>query len=556
MVSFALHLQGSVVVVGPSWLLASCRARQLQPPLRYQPRARRVDADRQSQEHQPQQGYLMNTDSDDTIESSERKTARHPPQHRRSQDNIFKGAFFAFVRPTPPNWSFDWNVADISATVTRLGGTIINSSIVNALRKVAGSATADFQSSSALPENALQSEKVCYLVSSGGYPQHQNAAFQPLIGEVMKEKLCRVDLVTPLWIQACVAERRYLPFCSHPYIFQPQSYNLSRLPSTIHIRVAVSGFVGCERTGIRILLEAIGATYTDNMSRSNTHLITKTNAGTKYQKAVEWGLKIVTLKWLKHIIQYGYCGENGKCQNVGCEDYFSFRDTTSCGLKLSKAEDPGHQGLEKYSSQTIEQVGRGALPTPAETTGQGSVPGSYASKMSQASAVSSRSGKDTKEQTHCERYGDAKSLTPFKSGSLTTLESPAAMQDLVDRGEYQINNAFESNEKLERDTSTTNYSTDEMGSTQSCNNDSLPNGSKAGTDASSDAGRISRKRRSGSIEIIEGGSETLLPMKPELDSKLLQPRSMVPEEGKKIAQDSSESQVLWYDDFTQKGNES
>lgn len=577
--SFTLQLQGSVVVVGPSWLLASCRARQLQPPLRYQPRARRVEeAGRRSiEQQQSQRGNVANVDCVDTIDCSQRKKARSSQQQRRSRDNIFRSALFAFVRPTPPEWAVDWSVADLSATVTKLGGTIINTSIVNALRKAeaASSSSDDPQSASAHQETALLSDKVCYLVSSGGYPQHQNAAFHPLIGGVMKENLCRVELVTPLWIQACAAENRHLQCSTNPYIFQPQPYYVSRLPSAIQIRVAISGFVGSERIGIRFLLEAIGATYTDNMSKSNTHLISKTNSGTKYQKAIEWGLKVVTVNWLKHIIQYGYCGKNGKLQDLGCEQCFSLRD--------SQEEYPRHQEVEGTTprQETVEEVDvdQGTVRKSSQSTRHESVPGSYSSKTSQASAASSYSCKDEKEQQHREICGDPMSPAP-SSSSLMKLKSPAVMQR--GKGQDQQNEPSESKKVSESDvramindippnsvSSTLEIldlplqheggtlngrsdQADEAASVQACHSDSLPTMSEAETEARNAIGRnTGRRRNSGGIESIGSRNEIPVPMKSDLDSKLMQWKSAAPQEGSNKPLDSSQSQVLWYGDFTQ-----
>jgi len=506
----------------------------------------------------------------DTIDCSQRKKARSSPQQRRSRDNIFRSALFAFVRPTPPEWAVDWSVADLSATVTKLGGTVINTSIVNALRKAASSSSADPQSASAHQETALLSDKVCYLVSSGGYPQHQNAAFHPLVGEVMKENLCRVELVTPLWVNACAAENRHLQCSTHPYIFQPQPYYISRLPLAIQIRVAISGFVGSERIGIRFLLEAIGAIYTDNMSKNNTHLISKTNSGTKYEKAIEWGLKIVTVKWLKHIIQYGYCGENGKRKEVGCEQCFS--------LRHDQEEYPRHQEVEGTTprQETVEEVDvdKGTERESSQSSRHESVPGSYSSKTSQASAASSYSCKNEKEQQHRELCGDPMSPAPSTS-SMMKLKSPPVMQR--GKGQDQQSTPAESSNVSESDVrsmlneippnsvSSTHEildlplqdegensngrsdQADEAASMQACHSDSLPTMAEAETEAIDK--NPGRRRNSGRIESI--GSRIPVPMKSDLDSKLMQWKSAAPQEGNNKPLDSSQSQVIWYGDFTQ-----
>jgi hypothetical protein len=172
----------------------------------------------------------------------------------------------------------------------------------------------------------------------------------------MKENLCKIISVTPLWIKTCIAEKRDVNVSHFPYLFQPQLHHVARLPSSVQITVAVSGFVGGERTGIRILLEAIGATYTDNMSKRNTHLISKTTSGPKYTKALEWGIKVVNVDWLCHITKHGYSGERvggdmgAGDETKGCEVRFSLSDS-----KPSQA-DVLSQASNKKQSATQETI--------------------------------------------------------------------------------------------------------------------------------------------------------------------------------------------------------
>lgn len=65
------------------------------------------------------------------------------------------------------------------------------------------------------------------------------------------------------------------------------------------------------------MLQEIGAGYTDNLTSKNTHLICKYAVGKKYEKACEWGLHVVSVEWLYHVMRYGY--------KEGCEGEFSLR---------------------------------------------------------------------------------------------------------------------------------------------------------------------------------------------------------------------------------------
>ena len=50
----------------------------------------------------------------------------------------------------------------------------------------------------------------------------------------------------------------------------------------------------------------LGGVYTDSLKRCNTHLICKVRSGAKFERAVEWGLRVVNLQWLFHMAEFGY----------------------------------------------------------------------------------------------------------------------------------------------------------------------------------------------------------------------------------------------------------
>ena len=108
-----------------------------------------------------------------------------------------------------------------------------------------------------------------------------------------------------------------------PLAFTPQQWPLRKLESTICI--SLTGFQATEKAGLIQLIKAIGGTYNDEMKKSNTHLICVEKAsGLKLEKAIVWGLHIVSVDWLHHVIEHGIGGkENSK---GGCESQFTVRD--------------------------------------------------------------------------------------------------------------------------------------------------------------------------------------------------------------------------------------
>jgi len=156
----------------------------------------------------------------------------------------------------------------------------------------------------------------------------------------------RFILVTPIWIRTCAQEGTEVNPEEFPLLFQPLPWNIKCLPSVaplsnegtrtdsdtveeIKVRVAVSGFIGVEREGLRQMIKTIGAAYTDTLKATNTHLICKEANGAKYHGAVKWGIHVVSADWLFHIARYGFFRELGRqeaCQPIGvllgCEPKF------------------------------------------------------------------------------------------------------------------------------------------------------------------------------------------------------------------------------------------
>lgn len=84
--------------------------------------------------------------------------------------------------------------------------------------------------------------------------------------------------------------------------------------------VSVTGYQGANRYNIWSMVNKLEDTdWSDNLSRRNTHLICEKAEGQKYTKALEWGIHVVSIEWLHHIIMFGY--------KEGSEDRFSFNNT-------------------------------------------------------------------------------------------------------------------------------------------------------------------------------------------------------------------------------------
>lgn len=412
-VSFALQLQGPLVVA-PRWIVASCSAQRLLPPTKYYPKPREEEMIVPKMAKANSQA-MNNTSRDEGVGQDGQQAGRQPRRSSLSsssqkiRSSLFKGAIFAFVRPTPPEWAVSWmNKSEFEECITAHGGCMLTQPILSALRKsAAASNTEDDYSRMGFGtrsrSGAPLTDRVCYIVSSGGYPQDQNAAFHPLLGELMKENLCKVISVTPLWIKTSIAEKRDVNASHFPYLFQPQLHHIARLPPSVQITVAVSGFVGGERAGIRFLLEAIGATYTDNMSKRNTHLISKTTSGPKYTKALEWGIKVVNVDWLRHITKHGYSGDGGE----GGAGDDAGDGTRGCEVRFSLS-DPKASQVDSLPQAPIDLQAKSSRATGQKTSAtQDTISASYATEVN---------GKDL---THREQQGSKVLKDTAKKDSAT-----------------------------------------------------------------------------------------------------------------------------------------
>lgn len=232
---------------------------------------------------------------------------------------------FALLRLSPSEGAVDFDSKELETCITSHGGQLLSSELLEALRVDKASKDSQLRN--------------CYVVCWGGYtPAHMMV--HTLLSWVEKEKLCVVLPVTPIWLHSCSADGKLVKPNKNPNLFQPQSWSIQQLPDSKRdkkdgIKVSVTGFVGSERTGIIQALRTVGAHYTENLRSTNTHLICKEDKGPKYEKAVKWGLYVVSVKWLYHIMEHGYFGRGGN-NDEGCEDRFSLVRNKTIGSDASR----------------------------------------------------------------------------------------------------------------------------------------------------------------------------------------------------------------------------
>ena len=259
--------------------------------------------------------------SNNTSIAAKSKLKRKSKQSTTS--SIFRGDVFAVVPlKTVPTGTLDFCCEDMEATVVSHGGLLLTKTLLLAIKS-------DVKKSITSEDFNSERERKYYVVTPRLVPL-DSASPYPLVSEITRIPGIKVVLVNKVWISACVMDDRVYDPEDFPLLFQPQTWSIRLLKqpssssssssSLVKVKskkflISVTGFVDSSRYGITSMLKEIGAEFTDTLSRKNTHLICKQAEGKKYTKALEWGLHVVSIDWLYHIVRYGF--------DEGSEDRFS-----------------------------------------------------------------------------------------------------------------------------------------------------------------------------------------------------------------------------------------
>ncbi|KAJ3013044.1 UNVERIFIED_CONTAM: hypothetical protein HDU68_000894 [Siphonaria sp. JEL0065] len=107
-----------------------------------------------------------------------------------------------------------------------------------------------------------------------------------------------LTVVSECWVERCIEDMTPHDFDAH-VLFRGVKYR----STDQQFRIGITGYIDLDREQIRKLVQAMGATFTESLSRSNTHLIAHTEPdggepSMKVVRAKEWGVEIVTVDWL------------------------------------------------------------------------------------------------------------------------------------------------------------------------------------------------------------------------------------------------------------------
>ncbi|XP_062517729.1 PAX-interacting protein 1-like isoform X2 [Corticium candelabrum] len=110
-------------------------------------------------------------------------------------------------------------------------------------------------------------------------------------------------IATLYWLSDVLMQKRLSPPTRPLHLPVPFTTDVGDCRS---MNICCSGFtVTWQRRHVKDMIMTVGAKYSANMTRSNSHLICKRPSGEKYTKAKEWGIVIVNARWLADIVSGG-----------------------------------------------------------------------------------------------------------------------------------------------------------------------------------------------------------------------------------------------------------
>lgn len=261
--------------------------------------------------HHPNKPYQLSTDwiissvinkqlmnpNDAQFQPKERflvlKKKKQVQSIKSTKAGVFSGLYFhinqSHLIPSNDTQPFDLDTTE--KLITLHGGCLLAKSGIQALKK----------------DSSSKKSKICiYIHLSGTYDESSFIKTDLLLTQINQNNLCEIVAVNPLWLHACDVCKEFIEPSKFRDVFDPQLWPVKTLSPETDLKIALTGFVGPQRQALKLLISAIGAEYSESMSKRNTHLICHEKSGAKYLKALEWNIQVVDLNWLLDVSKFGY----------------------------------------------------------------------------------------------------------------------------------------------------------------------------------------------------------------------------------------------------------
>jgi len=341
-----------VAVVSPSWVIQSWENQQIASP----------------KDH-PAQLEVKKTVSRDDKANHKKEKPIGDKNMRKSSNLLRGCLFVLLRLSSPPAWMVDYDSKELEKLIRNNNGQLLSLKLLEALKADYAKQQLQQQQQRRDDQSTPKRKchVICWggKGTADNLMQQQSFALHPILSQIQRRGLCELIFVNPNWLQTCVSEQKMVDPSLLPCLFQPQPWAWRRLhprktnnkdrpdgkentndPSLLSgkdgnakallpnsskdkqplettttsaleptVRISVTGFVWAPRTAIVQAIQAIGATYMDSMHQNKTtHLICEDRIAKsekqcrnnqKVQKALEWGIHVVSADWLYHILQNG-----------------------------------------------------------------------------------------------------------------------------------------------------------------------------------------------------------------------------------------------------------
>jgi len=372
-------------MVSPRWIVESVYHMKLQPSELYFP------------EEKPLQQQIKRIN--DKKKFQQTAVERNAPR----KSALFSGALFHVIKMPPQSQALvNFDDIEIRKIITEKDGLLLSAKVWHSLEKE--SKVDSIEGHSQAP-NPGSFDGVCFVVSlTGDYSHDRIINSNPLLMQVNQSSY-KIVPVTPVWLKTCVYNKVRSRPDKYPLLFQPQGWSMRKLPDNVTIKVSVTGFLGNERTGMQMALQVIGAEYTENMRSSNTHLICKEARGEKFKKAIEWGIHIISEKWLYDVLQYGYTNCEKKFSLIKDKQYENLHvDEVSLFSRKENLKVEKHTTNESNSGISLEQESQSVLSKNVSNVSNDKVRNSLnrlEKPLARSSDIISNQGKNIRKRHRC-----------------------------------------------------------------------------------------------------------------------------------------------------------
>ncbi|KAI0050525.1 hypothetical protein FA95DRAFT_1593917 [Auriscalpium vulgare] len=154
---------------------------------------------------------------------------------------------------------------------------------------------------------------------------------------------------TECWLEACLDCDRICSPDEHPS-FVPVGIPVNGVDQIV---LSHSGLNQLEAMWLKRLSSTLGMSYAPIFNRGSTHLLCESEKGAKFDKAREWGVPVVNLRWLSALVATGAVPED--------ESRRSMENNESAGPVIDITNDPAPGSSQRRAESSLSVNKQGVV---------------------------------------------------------------------------------------------------------------------------------------------------------------------------------------------------